>query len=299
MKLNKNLLKIITIAILIGIIGLIYNFNNLVTQTKNTNVNTLNNTKKVSVTKQEKLSKSQELNKPPVNTNAKTTKTVYMNKNSKIPILMYHSISYEKGNTLRIPKETFREQMKYLKDNNYTTLTLDDLYSYMKTNKNLPKKSIVITFDDGYNDNYTNAYPILKEFNLKATVFVITNAIDKNKNYLTSNEIKLMDKNNIQIESHTAAHDHLSEISYIADVKTMALAKSKLEVILNRKINYIAYPYGEYNYNTIKAAKKTGYTLAFSTEYGWINKENNIYSLGRIFVSSNYNLEKFKSKLKQ
>ena len=299
MKLNKNLLKIIAVAILIGIIGFIYNFNNLVTPTKNTNVNTLNNAKKVSVTKQEKLSKSQKLNKLSVNTNTKTAKTVYMDKNSKIPILMYHSISYEKGNTLRIPKETFREQMKYLKDNNYTTLTLDDLYSYMKANKSLPKKSIVITFDDGYNDNFTNAYPILKEFNLKATVFVITNTIDKNKNYLTSNEIKLMDKNNIQIESHTAAHDHLSTISYISDVKTMTVAKSKLEGILNRKINYIAYPYGEYNYDTIKAAKKAGYTLAFSTEYGWINKDNNIYSLGRIFVSSSYNLEKFKSKLKQ
>ena len=81
---------------------------------------------------------------------------------------MYHSISYEKGNILRVSKENFRKQMKYLKDNNYTTLTLDELYNYMKTGKIVPKKPIVITFDDGYKDNYTNAYPILKEFRIKS-----------------------------------------------------------------------------------------------------------------------------------
>jgi len=79
----------------------------------------------------------------------------------------------------------------------------------------------------------------------------------------------------------------------------MTTSKSNLEKILGREINYIAYPYGEYNSDTIKAAKQSGYKLAFSTEFGWINKNNNIYSLGRIYISSVYNLESFKAKLNQ
>ena len=187
--------------------------------------------------------------------------------------------------------------MKYLKDNNYTTLTIDELYSYMQTGKLVPNNPIVITFDDGYKDNYTDAYPILKEFGLKATVFVITDTIDKEKNYLTSDEIKSMDSNNIRIESHTAAHEQLDKISYNDNLKTMTSSKDKLEKILGRKINYIAYPFGGYNDNTIKATKESGYKLAFSTDFGWIDKNDNIYSLGRIFVNSNFSLEEFKAKL--
>ena len=274
MKISKKPLIIITIAVLIGTIGLFYEFSSLLTYKKINNISTLNNAKTIY---------------KPVSINSV--------KNNKIPILMYHSISYEKGNILRISKDNFREQMKYLKDNNYTTLTLDELYSYMKTDKYLPKKPIVITFDDGYKDNYTNAYPILKELQLKATVFVITNTIDHEKNYLTSSEIKTMDLNNIRIESHTASHEHLDKISYIDNVKTMKTSKSKLEKILNRKIDYIAYPYRRYTYNTIKAAKQSGYKLAFSTQLGWIDKSDNIYSLGRIFVNSNLTLQQFKIKL--
>ena len=278
MKLHKKTSLILIIAISIGAIGLLYQFTGLVIN----NINTQNNTKPLKQT---------------------SAKTIFINnsvdslKETKIPILMYHSISYEKENILRIPKEKFRCQMKYLKDNNYTTLTLDELYSYMKTGKNLPNKPIVITFDDGYKDNYTNAYPVLKEFKLKATVFVITNTIDHEKDYLTSSEIKLMDSNNIRIESHTSSHEHLDKISYIDNVNTMKTSKSKLEKILNRKVDYIAYPYGGYTSNTIKAAKQSGYKLAFSTKFGLIDKNDNIYSLGRIFVNSNFNLDQFKSKL--
>jgi len=302
MKLNKKALKIITIGALIGIIGIVYGFNTLATRKEKNNLNALNKAKELSIIATQKSLKSKQLTKIPKN-NSKIKETVSKPPstnelgNNKIPILMYHSISYEKGNTLRIPKESFRNQMKYLKDNNYTTLTLDELYAYMKMSKKLPEKSIVITFDDGYKDNYTNAFPILKEFKFKSTVFVITNAIDKDKNYLTSNEIKSMDKNNMRIESHTASHEHLDKIPYKDEVTTMTTSKSNLERILGRKINYIAYPYGEYNSDTIKAAKQSGYKLAFSTEFGWINKDNNIYSLGRIYISSAYNLTIFKAKL--
>jgi len=284
MNLNKKLIKIITIFVLIGSISLIYEFTILLTYNEKGNMNTLNEIETLMHIDAKTVSKSVPI------TNSQ---------NNKIPILMYHSISYEKGNILKVSKENFRKQMKYLIDNNYTTLSLDELYSYMKTGKDLPQKPIVITFDDGYEDNFTNAYPILKEFKLKATVFVITNTIDREKNFLTSNEIKLMDASNIRIESHTTSHEHLDQILYSDTVKTMTTSKLRLEKLLNRKINYIAYPYGGYNQNTINAAKQSGYKLAFSTEYGIINRSNNIYTLGRIFVNSNLSFEEFKLKLNQ
>lgn len=305
MKLNKKLVKIIAIVFFIGGIGLIYKLNSLATDKQKNNVNILNATNELKQKAKEKTLESQQIVKAPIKNNSKVEKIESKPvsnstlKNKKIPILMYHSINYEKGNILRVSKENFRNQMKYLKNNNYTTLTLDELYSYMKTGKNLPIKPIVITFDDGYKDNYTNAYPILKEFKLKATIFVITNTIDHEKNYLTSSEIKSMDLNNIRIESHTASHEHLDKISYLDNVKTMKTSKAKLEKILSRKIDYISYPYGGYTYNTIKAAKQSGYKLAFSTQLGWIDKNDDIYSLGRIFVNSNYNLQQFKVKLNQ
>ena len=303
MNLNKRSLIIFIILVLIGSVGLTYKVTRLINHRETNNINTLNEEKTPEVKSEDEKSIPKQIIELAEYDSSKIEKKiiesvpVFHVHNSKIPILMYHSISYEKGNTARIPKEKFREQMKYLKDNKYTALTVDELYSYMQTGKIVPKKPIVITFDDGYKDNYTTAYPILKEFGLKATVFVITNTIDTDKNYMTSNEIKSMDSNNIRIESHTTVHEQLDKISYSDNVKTMTASKAKLEKILGRNINYLAYPYGTYNDNIIKAAKESGYKLAFSTQYGWIDKEDNIYSLGRIFVNSNFNLQQFKAKL--
>jgi len=302
MKPNKNLLTIIAIAIFIISIGVIYGLNMSKISKQTLNLNTiyqpiipeLFSKEKKLVPKSSNLSVYDSLE---IDEKIYKSLPIFEIYNNKIPILMYHSISYEKGNSLRVSKENFRLQMKYLKDNNYTPITVDELYNYMQTGKIAPKKPIVITFDDGYKDNYTNAYPILKEFKFKATIFVITNTIDKDINYLTSNEIKSMDSNNIRIESHTVAHEHLDEISYKDDLITMKASKEKLEKILNRKIYYIEYPYGGYNDNVIKAAKESSYKLAFSTKFGLIDKNDNIYSLGRIFVNSNFTFDEFKSKL--
>lgn len=303
MNLKKKSFIIGILVVLIGSIGLTYAVTRLINHREINSKSTLNDKKTSVVSSEDEKLIPKQANELAVYDSSKIEKKIiesvpiFHEYNKKIPILMYHSISYEKGNTARIPKEKFREQMKYLKDNKYTTLTVDELYSYMQTGKLVPSNPIVITFDDGYKDNYTNAYPILKEFGLKATVFVITNTIDMDKNYLTSNEIKSMDSNNIRIESHTVAHEQLDKLSYSDNVKTMTASKTKLEKILGRNINYLAYPYGTYNDNIIKAAKESGYKLAFSTQYGWIDKGDNIYLLGRIFINSNFNLEQFKEKL--
>lgn len=234
-----------------------------------------------------------------VKTKSKTNSiTVISNKNRvKIPILMYHSIAYEKDNILRVPKEIFEKQMKFIKDSGYTTLSLNELYNFMQNDTPVSKKSVVITFDDGYVDNYTNAYPVLKELGLKATVFVIVNTIDKDKNYLTSEQLKIMDKNGINIESHTLSHEDLSKLTYEQQLYTLTHSKESLEKLLYKEIKYFAYPYGSCNNDTIKAIKKCEYTLAVTTAGGFASKEDGIYTLSRVFISGSASMKEFERRL--
>ena len=214
-----------------------------------------------------------------------------------IPVLMYHSIDYEKGNELRVPKEKFRQQMSLLKEKGYTTLTLNELYGFFINGNPIPEKSVVITFDDGYVDNYYNAYPILKEFHFNAVVFVITNNIDKVKNYLTSDQIIELDNNGVEIESHTVNHEKLSTLGYDKQFETLKNSKEFLENLLNKSIDYIAYPYGDWNKNTLLAVRNANYKMAFSTSGTWSDKSDGIYTLDRVYVSADFDINEFERRL--
>lgn len=210
-----------------------------------------------------------------------------------LPIVMYHSIGYEQGNTARVTKENFRKQMQYLKDNDYVTLTLDDAYGFFINNKPVPEKSLVITFDDGYVDNYTEAFPILKEFGFTATIFIITDLVDKDPSYMTAMQLKELQANNIHIESHTVYHEHLGELTYEKTVKTLKESKAFLEKTLSKEIKYFAYPYGEYSKETLKAVNEVGYSLAVTTDGRWSDKTDGILTLDRVFISGAANLDVF------
>ncbi|WP_085829550.1 polysaccharide deacetylase family protein [Clostridium massiliodielmoense] len=217
-------------------------------------------------------------------------------KNESIPVLMYHSIMYEKGNPVRLPKEKFEEQMKYLKDNNYNTLTLDELYDFLENNKPIPKKSIVLTFDDGYKDNYKTALPILKKYNFKATFFIISDCIGTGE-YLTLDQLKEMKKDGFDIESHTTNHNKLTKESYESQYKMFLDSKEKLEKLLDKKIKYIAYPYGKYNEDSIKAVKAAGYKMAVTTHCKWTDRNEGIYEISRVGISGKHDMGKFINKV--
>lgn len=210
-----------------------------------------------------------------------------------IPVLMYHSIEYEKGNTARLPKEKFKEQMKYLKENNYTTLSLEEAYDFFISNKPIPEKAVVLTFDDGYVDNYVEAFPILKELEFKATFFVITDLVDKIPSYMNLVQLKELQASGMDIESHTVNHEHLNQLSYENQVKTLKESKDFLEKSLNKKIQYFAYPYGEFTEETLTAVKETGYKMAFTTAGRWSDKTDGILTLDRVFISGAANLDVF------
>lgn len=214
-----------------------------------------------------------------------------------VPVLMYHSIAVEKGNPIRMPKEQFEAEMKYIKESGYITITLKELYDYFENKVPIPDKAIVITLDDGYADNYNTAYPILKKYGLKATVFVVTSTIDVNKNCLNSSQIKEMDKDLIHIESHTVTHRDLDKLTYSEQLKELKDSKGKLESILGRNVDYLAYPTGKYNNDTIKAAKEAGYKMALTTNGRWSDKSDGIFTLDRVYVSTFHSMDTFKERL--
>ncbi|MEK5523024.1 polysaccharide deacetylase family protein [Heyndrickxia sp. FSL W8-0423] len=201
---------------------------------------------------------------------------------ARIPILMYHSIS--SGNSLRVPREEFREHMKWLHDNGYYTLTPEEAYIVLTENKKPSEKTVFITFDDGYEDNYIDAYPILKEYGLKATIFMIGKYIDK-KNHLTEAQMKEMNQNGISIESHTFNHLELPRLSDSQQLDDLTRSKQLFDQLLDQETSIICYPVGRYNEVTKTYAEQSGYKMGVTTEPGAASSEQGMYTLHRIRIT--------------
>ncbi|WP_081923290.1 polysaccharide deacetylase family protein [Clostridium amazonitimonense] len=198
-----------------------------------------------------------------------------------IPVLMYHSVKEKKTSEVVLTKKTFDKQLKYLKTNGFKTLTLDELYDYIKNGKEIPRKSVVLTFDDGYKDNYEIVYPLLKQYGFKATIFVQTNKIDKDKHFLTTEQIKELAKSGIEIGSHTVSHKDLATLSYEDQYKELADSKATLEKIIDKPVKYLAYPYGSCNEDSKKICKELGYLGAIGILDKYTNKESDGFEISR------------------
>ncbi len=222
------------------------------------------------------------------------------NEDVGVPILYYHSVlpdaEVTTHNEVTISPEKLKEELMIVKELGYTTITISELTDYLNNNNPIPEKSIVITFDDGYTDNYVHAFPILKELNMKATIFMIASQVDSGY-YMSASQLKEMSDYGIDIESHTDNHVYLDKLSYEKQLKELKDSKEKLEKILGKNVTSIAYPYGNYNEDTKRAVIDAGYTLAFTTNKGLAKRTNNKIELNRIYVSSDYSLELFKERL--
>lgn len=221
-----------------------------------------------------------------------------INDNRGVPVLYYHSIDDSEKNEVTLSRAKLKEQLEYIKNSGYFTLTMSELNDYIKNNKEIPEKSIVITFDDGYMDNYVNAFPILKELDMKATIFVITNGIDDGY-YMSKAQLKELSEYGIDIESHTNTHCHLNTLPYDKQLEELKKSKQTLEEILDKEVLSIAYPFGDFNEDSVKAAKEAGYSIAFTTNKGYANKDTNNLELNRIYVSSAFTMDQFKKRLSE
>lgn len=213
-------------------------------------------------------------------------------KGTKIPILMYHSVIDKPFGieSLHVRVKEFDNQMKYLKDNGYTPINFSQITSAQKI-----KNPIIITFDDGYEDNYLYAYPILKKYNFKATIFIITGAIGK-KNYLKKDEILKM-TNIIEFQPHTVNHKLLDRIPIKDAEREITKSSDEVEKLIGKKPYVFCYPVGKYNVAVEKITKKQFKFAALMSE-GMFYSKQDPFRINRFFIGRGYTMKRFIQKIK-
>ncbi len=210
-----------------------------------------------------------------------------------IPVLMYHSISYIPGNNLGVPVTQFAEEIEWLKSHNYSTLSLEDFYQALVHQKSVPQKPILITFDDGYIDNYQAAWPILRENDFRATFFIITSSVGSGM--MSWEQIhELADQGN-SIASHTVTHPDLSTLSSKQLETELAQSKKDLESNIGKSVDALCFPSGSYNDKTLEIMLHLGYKLGFTTKSGKVHLGDNPLTLKRIRIPGGMSLTAFKN----
>lgn len=218
-----------------------------------------------------------------------------------IPVLNYHQVEAKDGNPLTLRPEQFEAQMDYLDAEGYTPVTIDEMMDAYEHGAPLPKKPVVITFDDGYDDNYTYAYPILKKHGFKATIFLIYDFTDTYPGYLTWDQIDEMKASGlIRFESHTMTHANLSKLTSADELRhEISDSRRLLSEKLGDDVRYIAYPGGVVNEQIETITRDAGYRGGFTVHYGLSNPDEGRYQMDRIpiFGANMHTMQRFKLRL--
>ena len=218
-----------------------------------------------------------------------------------VPVLNYHQIEEKNGNPLTLWPDQFEAQMAYLADAGYTTITIDEMMDALENGTPLPEKPVIITFDDGYADNYEYAYPILKKYGFKATIFLIYDFTNTYPNYLTWEQINEMKESGlIHFESHTMTHANLAELNSADELRhEIADSHDLLSEKLGYDMHYIAYPGGRVNAEIEEITRAAGYRGGFTVHYGLSTPEEGCYQMDRIpiFGANMHTLTRFKLRL--
>jgi peptidoglycan/xylan/chitin deacetylase (PgdA/CDA1 family) len=228
-----------------------------------------------------------------------------------IPVLMYHQlapkdVSLRARHNVLVTPEVFEAQLQYLKKSGYTTITCSDLADYLIDKKPLPTRPILLTFDDGWRSNYLYAFPLLKKYEMKATIFLITAMMGyreelsdpvQNKAglgvYMVWSEItEMADSGLISFESHTNnLHFANKNRTYGMDAvskeyleEDLLLASEKIEKATGHRPVALAYPYGHYKKAYKEPLEKAGIRIAFTTREGEVNAADNPLELNRITI---------------
>ena len=214
-----------------------------------------------------------------------------------VPTLMYHAVSDDTWGTAELfvrPSEMER-QLQYLTEHGYTTITFEDLYRIDEI-----EKPVLLTFDDGYDDNYEILFPLLKKYNCKATIFIITRSYEKGgdpsaTHKMTKKQMKeLSDSGLVSIQSHTRTHRRLGELS--ADEQEAELRRSRLQLLrCTGKLPFVlCYPEGSYNRDTLALAPDF-YRFGLKMTGGLYRTSDNPLLVNRYYISRNTTLSTFAS----
>jgi peptidoglycan/xylan/chitin deacetylase (PgdA/CDA1 family) len=218
-----------------------------------------------------------------------------------VPILMYHYIRYYGGDDpvltdLSVTPEELRQQMDWLAANSYHPVDFRDLRAYLAGQRALPSRPVVLTFDDGYADFYTTAYPILAEHGFRAVSYVVSGFVG-NPGYMSATQIVSLDREGVEIASHTMSHVDLTRSSPDELVQQLQQPKAYLQSLLGHPVVDFCYPSGRFNAEVVQAVAAAGYQTATTTQPGNDHSLSNALLWGRVRVRSHEPMDTYISNL--
>lgn len=234
-----------------------------------------------------------------------------LEKINNINILLYHQIGESPTNNTNLDcfcsVAEFRRQMDFLKQSDYSVISLDMALDLAFNNKKIDKNYIVLTFDDGCENFYDITFPILDFFNFPATIYPITGFLGniltiKGKSYphlkiLSESMLFELNKLGIEIGAHTVNHLKLTNSTEKEAKFEIKYSKDYLEQLLGENINSFSYPHGDYNNEIIRIVKETGFTNASTCKSGFTQDAQSIFEIPRKYITYFDNIEKFIYKL--
>lgn len=205
---------------------------------------------------------------------------------ANIPVLMYHYIEAPRATTtlpgLYLEPNIFDNQLQEIKKNEYNVVFISEVADSLRQSRPLPKCSLALTFDDGYEDFYTKAFPLLKKYGLKGTLYVIINRLDT-PGYVTRAQVKEMAESGlVEIGSHTFNHPDLRSKKMKDAIFEIRDSRVELEKISGYPVRTFAYPYGYFNADALSIAATSGYWGAVSVKPGVSQSADNLWQVKRL-----------------
>jgi peptidoglycan/xylan/chitin deacetylase (PgdA/CDA1 family) len=228
----------------------------------------------------------------------------------RLPILMYHRVTSEgaaETARYRVSPGAFEEQLRYLHDSGYRSATLSEWRGSMQARRPLPGRRILLTFDDGYRDFYTEAWPLLERYGFSAIVFLVTGDVGRANRWdatygddvplLTWDEVRRLRDAGVELGSHTATHAHLTALSNADVAREAASSRAVLERELGTTIEAFAYPYGDTDPVVQHLVGACGYVYGLTCRAGPSRYEDSLLALPRIEVEGTDDFADFVRRL--
>lgn len=219
----------------------------------------------------------------------------------EVIILTYHSVG-SNGDFFTVDPDAFRRQMEYLR-NNYSIVPLSEVVNFVKGKKEMPRRSVSITFDDGYQDFYFNVCPYFRRYKLPATVFVTTGYVGQEWPFskhglgmLTWNEIEEISNNGIEIGAHTVTHPNLQEENPSKAECEIMESKREIEKHLKKNVRFLSYPFGRYTNRLLEIAENSGFEAVFGGR-GTVREGSCLFVLNRVQIDRSISFLQFKAYL--
>jgi peptidoglycan/xylan/chitin deacetylase (PgdA/CDA1 family) len=222
-------------------------------------------------------------------------------------VLCYHIVESPQDPRMEVSRETFRQQMRYLAMTGYNVIPLRELYEYVTGKRaSLPKNAIVVTIDDGWRSTYTEVFPEMKRYGFPFTVFIYPRIVGQTSHALNWKQIKEMSDAGVDFQSHSLSHPFLTRRRH-AELDQRAYtgwlerelidSKRLIEHATGKPVQFLAYPFGDYDHNLVESVGRAGYDAALTCEAGKVRRGSNPLKMRRMVVEKKMDFVAFRHYL--